>query len=233
MKFFSKVAVLTLGLAFAATASYADTVSMTFTGTSGASNGSDYIYPYYFSINGSNTSTSLMCVSFNNEIYQGESWTATTSAITTSSSFIAQEDAYLFSLLGGGTYSNNDIQEAAWYLGASNPSAVPTTSKDPALLLAASNAVTQADLGGVTNFDSGQFTLFTPVPGSQHPSNDGLPQTFVGTSSPRSPTRCCSSAAASSAAPPCSIAASAPSSKRVLNPKRLSRTTPSPQAFRF
>jgi hypothetical protein len=180
MKFLPKVALLTLGMAFAATASYADTVSMTFTGTSGVSNGTDYIYPYYFSINGSSASTNLMCVSFNNEIYTGESWTATTATITTSSTKIAQEDAYLFSLIGGGTYSNNDIQEAAWYLGASNPSAVPTTPADPALLAAASAAVTQADLGGLSNFDNGQFTLFTPVAGSQNPYSDGVPQTFVG-----------------------------------------------------
>jgi hypothetical protein len=155
---------------------------MTFTGTSGASNGTDYIYPYYFSINGSNTQTSLMCVSFNNEIYQGESWDATVSGITTASSTIAQEDAYLFSQLGDGTYSDNDIQEAAWYLSASNPSSVPTTSDDPALLLAASNAVTQADLGGPSTFDDGQFTLYTPVSGSQNPSSDGTPQIFVGDS---------------------------------------------------
>jgi len=180
MNFFSKVALLTLGMAFATATSYADTVSMTFTGTSGASNGSYYIYPYYFSINGSSTSTNLMCVSFNNEIYQGESWTATTAAITTASSKTAQEDAYLFSLIGGGTYSNNDIQEAAWYLGASNPGAVPTTSADTALLAAASSAVTKADLGGPSIFDNGQFTLFTPVAGSQNPHSDGIPQSFVG-----------------------------------------------------
>ncbi len=181
MKLFSKVVILTLGMAFAATASYADTVSMTFTGTSGANNGSDYIYPYYFSINGSKSSTDLMCVSFNNEIYQGESWMATASSITTTSSTTAQEDAYLFSLIGNSSYSNNDIQEAAWYLSASNPSAVPTTSNDPALLMAAASAVTLADMGGMNNFDSGQFTLYTPIPGTQ-PWNDGLPQNFVGTS---------------------------------------------------
>jgi len=182
MKIFSKVAVLTLGLAFASTASYADTVTLTFTGTSGASNGADYIYPYYFSVDGSSTQTSLMCVSFNDEIYQNESWDATVSSITTASSTIAQEDAYLFSLIGDSSYSNNDIQEAAWYLSASNPSAVPTTSNDPALLLAASNAVTQADLGGTSTFDDGQFTLYTPVSGTQNPSTDGTPQSFVGDS---------------------------------------------------
>jgi hypothetical protein len=182
MKIFSKVAVLTLGLAFATTAGYAETVTLTFTGTSGASNGTDYIYPYYFSVNGSNTQTSLMCVSFDDEIYQNESWDATVSAVTTASSTIAQEDAYLFSLIGDSSYSNNDIQEAAWYLSASNPSSVPTTSNDPALLLAASNAVTQADLGGTSTFDDGQFTLYTPVPGTQNPSTDATPQTFVGDS---------------------------------------------------
>lgn len=182
MKFFSKFAVLTLGLAMASTVSYADTVSMTFTGTSGASNGTDNIYPYYFSINGSNALTSLMCVNFTDEIFQGESWDATISPITTSSSTIAQEDAYLFSLLGDGTYSNNDIQEAVWALSTSNPSAVPTTPNDPTLLLDASNAVTQADLGGSSTFDDGQFTLYTPVPGTQNPSNDGTPQSFVGDS---------------------------------------------------
>jgi len=182
MKIFSKVAVLTLGLAFASTASYADTVSLTFTGTSGASNGTDNIYPYYFSVDGSNTQTSLMCVSFDDEIYQNESWDATVSAITTASSTIAQEDAYLFSLIGDSSYSNNDIQEAAWYLSASNPGSVPTTSNDPALLLAASNAVTQADLGGTSTFDDGQFTLYTPVAGTQNPLSDGTPQTFVGDS---------------------------------------------------
>jgi hypothetical protein len=182
MKFFSKVAVLTLGLAFASTASYADTVSMTLTGTSGVSNGTDFIYPYYFSINGSSTPASLMCVSFNDEIFQGESWDATVSTITTSSSTVAQEDAYLFSQLGDGTYSNNDIQEAVWFLSASNPNSVPTTPDDHSLLLAASNAVTQADLGGSSTFDDGQFTLYTPVPGSQNPFTDGTPQSMIGDS---------------------------------------------------
>jgi hypothetical protein len=182
MKLFSKCAVLILGLAMASTVSYADTVSMTFTGTSGASNGTDDIFPYFFSINGSSTQASLLCVNFDNEIFQGESWDATTSSITTSSSFTAQEDAYLFSLLGDSAFSNNDIQEAVWFLSASNPSAVPTTSNDPTLLKDAFNAVTQADHGGSSTFDDGQFTLYTPVPGSQDPSNDGLPQSFVGDS---------------------------------------------------
>jgi hypothetical protein len=182
MKIFSKVAALTLGLAFASTTSYATTVTLTFTGTSGANNGADYIYPYYFSVNGSNTQTSLMCVSYNDDIYQNESWDASLSAITTASSTVAQEDAYLFSQLGDGTYSNNDIQEAAWFLSASNPGLVPITADDRSLLIAASSAVTQADLGGASTFDSGQFTLYTPVPGTQNPSTDGTPQSLVGVS---------------------------------------------------
>jgi hypothetical protein len=183
MKIFSKVAVLSLGLAFASTASYADTVSLTLTGTSAANNGADYIYPYYFSINGSSTQTSLMCVSYDNEIWQGESWSAIASPITTASNFIAQEDAYLFSQIGDGTFTNNSIQEAAWYLSASNPSSVPTTSQDGALLFDAFFSVLLADIdGGPSSFDDGQFTLYSAIPGSQNPSADGTPQSFVGNS---------------------------------------------------
>jgi hypothetical protein len=140
MKSFSKIAVLILGLAFASSVTRADPVSLTLTGNRGASNGTDYIYPHYFSINGSGRQTSQ---------------------------------------LGDGTYSNNDIQEAVWNLSASNPGSVPTTSDDAALLLAASNAVTLADLRGTSAFDDGQFTLYTSVPGSQT-SKNGTPQTFIG-----------------------------------------------------
>src|ERR1700679_2658759 len=183
MKILLKLSALALGLAMASTVSYADTVSMNFNSVGGASNGTDYIYPYNFSINGSSTLTALMCVSYEDEIYQGESWTATTSAITTASSFIDQEDAYLFSLLGDSAFSANDIQEAAWYL--SDPGgAVPTTSEDPALLADAAIAVVSADHAGGSSpsFDNGQYTLYTAVAGSQDPATDGAHKNFVGAS---------------------------------------------------
>lgn len=59
------VAAMALGLANTA---YANSVTMTY----------EYQYQhYYFSINGSSTYTSLMCDSYDNNIYRGETWTAT------------------------------------------------------------------------------------------------------------------------------------------------------------
>jgi hypothetical protein len=36
--------------------------------------------------------------------------------------------------------------------------------------------------GGPSSFDDGQFTLYSAIPGSQNPSTDGTPQSFVGNS---------------------------------------------------
>jgi hypothetical protein len=182
MKTLLRLSALTLGLALASTVSYADTVSMTFNSVGGANNGTDYIYPYYFNINGSSTLTSLMCVSYDNEVWQGESWTATVAPITTTSAVAAQKDAYLFSLLGDSTYTTNDIQEAIWELSAANPSSVPTTSIDPTLLSDAATAVSAADEGGSATFDDGQYLLYPANAGSQNPSTDGTPQNYIGVS---------------------------------------------------
>jgi hypothetical protein len=151
-------------------------VPITFNTVGGASNGADYIYPYFFSVNGSSTLIPLMCVSFDNTINFGESWDATVQAITQSSSIVDQEDAFLFSLLGGPTYSVNDIQEAAWYLSAANPGSVPITSNDPGLLALAAQAVAGPNRAA---FDSGEYSLYVANPGSQT-AGDGVAQNLVG-----------------------------------------------------
>jgi len=156
--------------------STAPTVAMSFNSVGGASNGADYIYPYFFNLNGSPTLTPLMCVLFDNGISIGETWTATQQAINSSSSTTAQEDAYLFSLLGGPTYSINDIQEAVWFLSAANPGSVPTTSNDAALLTLAQQAVAGSN---TSSFDDGQFSIYVANGGSQTPGF-GQPQNFVG-----------------------------------------------------
>jgi hypothetical protein len=164
-------AVLFLGSLSAS--AHATPVSLTLAGTGGATSGHYYIYPYNIAINGSTVTTPLMCVSFLNEIYQGETWLATQAPITTSSPTIIQEDAYLFSLL---TPTNaDDIQEAVWELSAPGDPGINTLSDTTTLDNAAIAAV-----GGTSRpFDNGQFSYWTPVPGTQ-PSGDGLPQTFVG-----------------------------------------------------
>ncbi len=122
-----------------------------------------------------------MCVSFDNEVWKGESWTATLTPITKASSFIAQEDAYLFSLLGSVAYSADDIQEAVWLLSTANTSAVTATANDVALLSMAKAAVSAADAGGYAGFDNRQYSLYVANPGSQ-PSPYGTPQNYIGLS---------------------------------------------------
>ncbi len=184
LSWFSRFVLLTFGLALASTAGYADTVTLTLDGAGGATNraGNVYIYPYNFSItdNGVTTMAALECISYNNQVYKGESWSAVTSAITTSSSFVDQEEAYLFSLYGTHTYSANDIQEAAWYINDGGDNALPRN--DWRLLDSAYKATTAADNGGASSFDDGQYILYTPEAGTQNPSKDCLPQTFVGIS---------------------------------------------------
>ncbi len=179
MKFMYHLLLAVLGLGFLSTAARATPITLTLEDVS-AVNPSDtaYIYPYGFSVNGSTARQSLMCVAFDNETYLNETWTATVAPITGASSTIAQEDAFLFSQFGAGTYTNDDIQEAAWYLSAANPSQVHTTWADSALLALAATTVSSS---GYKAFDQGQFSLYTPVTGTQN-SGYTVPQTFVGSS---------------------------------------------------
>ncbi len=69
-----------LMLLILAGSAFANTVTMTYEGHHGISsmNGSPYVgYPYFFSINGSSTQVPLMCDSFDNDVYRGETFTAT------------------------------------------------------------------------------------------------------------------------------------------------------------
>jgi hypothetical protein len=74
--------ILKLGIALAiltlSNMAFAGTVNMTFN-TAGGSNswGGFYIYPYHFTVGPPGTPESLMCVSYSNEIYGGETWTPT------------------------------------------------------------------------------------------------------------------------------------------------------------
>jgi len=177
MKRFLIALSLCIGYSLSPLAGHATPIStMSFNSVGGASDGSFYIYPYYFYINGSTTLTPLMCISFDNEISIGETWTATPQTVTKNSSTLDQEDAFLYSLLGGSTYSVDDVQEAVWYLSAANPGSVPLTANDPALLNLAAQIVAGSN---TTSFDNGQYSIYVPTPGSQS-GTLGTPQDFVG-----------------------------------------------------
>ena len=73
------VLLLAVVVAFAGSA-FADTVSMNFLGPGGNNSGGVYTYPYQFSIDGG-APVSLICDTFDNEVYSGETWTATVTSL--------------------------------------------------------------------------------------------------------------------------------------------------------
>jgi hypothetical protein len=118
-----------------------------------------------------------MCFDYTDEIYFGETWTATVVPIDSSSSQEDLELAYLFSVASNSSTpaaTAADAQWAAWEL------------FDPGLTAPTQNGVSQAgvatELTGAQNadlseFDSG-YVLY--IPESGWPSNDGLPQSLIG-----------------------------------------------------
>ena len=144
----------------------------------GNNSGGVYTYPYNFSIDGSSSYVSLMCFVYYDEIYEGETWTATVVPINSSSSQEDLELAYLFSVASNSSTAAPtvaDAQWAAWEL------------FDPGLTAPTQNGVSQAgvttELTNAENADYSDlysgYALYIPVAGSQ-PSADGLPQSFVG-----------------------------------------------------
>jgi hypothetical protein len=163
---------------------YAETVTLTLESVGGQSSGSSsgvYVYPYNFSINNSPTLTPLMCLSYENEIYIGESWTATVEQVTGTQYL---EAGYIFSLANAPNASGTTIAEAQWAnweLFDSSDSSL--TGNLPAgyqgdINTILSDALVFANANPNTNQFSG-FNILVPVAGTQ-PLGDDIPQTFFG-----------------------------------------------------
>lgn len=174
-----KLALLVPVICLAAFSMSAMADTLTFVSTSGGRSGGENIAPYNFSVDGSSTLTSLMCLDLNRHITDGESWNVTISSIPTSgpNAALYQEDAYIYSQLGGGIYSNSDVQWAAWDIfdpsGAKHDSAFDTDAQQ--LVLAAQNAVA----AGLSQSFLNQFVLYLPT-NNQRGWTDGEPQDFIG-----------------------------------------------------
>lgn len=178
-RFFAALATAACLLGLSYTAS-ADTLK--FVSDGGVSSGGVDIYPYNFQINGSSATTTLMCIDYNREISFGESWQVTTSSLPLDSSTLSKEfraDAWLFSQFGKGTYSNSDIQFAAWSI--LDPTDV---AKNSAFDATAQNlaAIALKDAVDPTLLSSGffsNFTLYQPT-SNQTGWTNGIPQEFIG-----------------------------------------------------
>jgi hypothetical protein len=156
-------------------------VTMELTGTGSLSIGQDAAYPYYLSMDGSGN-VPMMCVSYDNDIYQGESWVAQVQAITGT---LQEEAAWLFnddnvSIAAGNFTQANDDQWAAWEIFSTN--AQNATPPDPGAavqLAAAENAVAMNTEPAIWYQ---QFIIVVPQYG--WPEGDDVPQNFLGYDTP-------------------------------------------------
>ena len=165
-------------------AAFADTqLKLTGTGGQVVNDGSEsvYVYPYYFTVGtgaSAQKNVALLCVSFDQEIYQNETWDVTITQLSSASSDFDKEEAYLDSLMIGTSDLSKiaEIQYADWYL--SDPAKVGAThfyNTDSNI----ANYVTAAE-NSLNTMNYSAFELYVPVAGSQLPVGDGLPQTFIG-----------------------------------------------------
>jgi hypothetical protein len=188
-RFYVALPILILALLVASPA-FATSVTMTYEGHGSAGN-NHFGYPYYFSINGSSTFTPLICDSFDNTIYKGETWTATVTPFlqgvglfgsTTSLDYRAA--GLIFKSMLAGKIGMGAGQWAIWALfsqsAASNPlfTASGGAAIEAQFLALAATAPNSAYAG---------LVLYTPVNGSQG-QGFGTPQEFIGFNAVPEPT---------------------------------------------
>jgi hypothetical protein len=161
---------------------HADTVTMTFENPGGQVTGNAYVYPYNFSIDGSNNYTPLMCISFTQDIYQGEVWQATITQIVGNSQY--EEAAYIFSLASASGASSTTIANAQWanweLFDPSASSSIPGDVNQSDVTTILDNAAAYVAANPKSSLYS-EYVVYQPIDGSQ-PSGDVTPQNFIGDS---------------------------------------------------
>ncbi len=164
---------------------YADSVTLTsisFGPHSGNWMGAD-VYPYEFSVNGTST-VPLMCLSFESDVFIGESWKANTELATASIQF--EEAAYIFSQIG--TAGAETVNWANWKLFdpsltdaellATGLSSLEVSNIDSLLNSALTNVPGNPNL-----INYSDYLIYVPVDGSQ-PEGDSTPQILIGEVTP-------------------------------------------------
>jgi hypothetical protein len=164
--FFTILSLFCLLTLVSARGAFADPVTLTLTGTGSNQANGEYAYPYYLTVNGN--TNSLMCLSYNNTISEGESWKATVQSVIGNT--LDEEAAWLLNDANVNPGNAVADQLAAWGLFASG-----VAGSNNAQLLAAENFVSHNP--NDTSFYS-QFQLYVPIAGSQ--SSGGTPQDFLG-----------------------------------------------------
>lgn len=186
-----KIWTLAVSAAIACMPAMAGTLKLVSTGSTVVDNA--YVYPYNFSINGSSSLTSLLCINYNREVTVGETWNVNEEAIPTDSSTSSQDLRALALIDYGiatdyGGYSASDYQFADWSIldatAVDNLSGYTSTAA-----LIASTALQEANSTSLINsgFFS-DFTLYAANTSNTTGWTDGQPQNFIGLGDPTSVT---------------------------------------------
>jgi hypothetical protein len=160
---------------------HADTMTLKLISVGGQQSGPDYVYPYNFSFDGSTDLTPLMCISYENAINFGETWTATMVPVSGTELYV--EAAYILAQAAAPGASPNTIavaQWANWELFDPNDSKLlanlPSGYQPQINTLLAQAAPFAANNINTTDFPN--IDIFIPIDGTQN--QGGYPQIFVG-----------------------------------------------------
>jgi hypothetical protein len=190
MKLTLKVTTLFLVMLTAAAIASADGVTLTLNNGGNNVMGGVYVGPYNFTNTGNGQSLQLICDDFKDEVFAGESWTATTTTVSSLSNVMFsgsaqyQEIAWLVGKMAanlGNAQKVGDIQWAIWDIFDPNIS-----QNDPYGSISATdqtnigNWLSQAQAAcGSGNCSYPNFTIYTPLDGTQT-AGDGQPQEYLG-----------------------------------------------------
>ncbi len=179
MKSFFKSTAVVLALLIPSSFALADSLQLTGVNGSTTPNGADYTGPYTIAVNG--VATNMFCLDFDRDITMGETWTATSSVVSTSSPTNVQAAALILNAINIQGLDAVDGQLEIWALGdlagARAAGLTPDDEKQMnSFLFVAENDSTPGEFTGINSFYS-EFTLETAVDGSQ--SSGGTPQDFI------------------------------------------------------
>jgi hypothetical protein len=169
---------------------YAESMTIQLESVGGQSSGvvqGEYVYPYNFSFDGSTALTPLMCISYEQEIYFGESWTATITPVDGSDNLQYIEAAYILAQAAAPTASANTIAVAQWanweLFDPSDPSLLANlpSGYQPQINTLLAKASLFAE-NNVNTTDFPNIDIFIPIANTQN--EGGYPQTFVGDPQP-------------------------------------------------
>jgi len=196
MKLTFRVTALIVLLLAAATIASADGVTR-LTLNNGGSDimGGVFVGPYNFTSNGQ--SLQLICDDFYNNVYSGESWTATTTTLSNLSGVMFagsttqyQEAAYLVGLLYANIGDPQKVGEIQWAIWAIFDTQLLTQAgpkyglTDTQVGYMDSYYADALACGSPGTCSYPNVTLYTPQLGSQVPYGDGQPQEYIGVPEP-------------------------------------------------